>query len=107
MRILAHRLIWITLVSLFFLPNIIAQAAGPALVQQTAAAASGTASSFALSIRRTRTQVTPSLLHSILMRMRDQTPCLPWTAYWETYYQTAPREICLEIAFQISFPGFF
>ena len=49
MRILAHRLIWITLVPFFFLPNIITQAAGPALVQQTAAAASGTARSFTLS----------------------------------------------------------
>jgi hypothetical protein len=48
MRILAHRLIWISLVSLFFLATITAQAAGPALVQQTAAA-SGTASSFSLS----------------------------------------------------------
>ena len=49
MRILAHRLIWITLVSLFFLPTITTHAAGPALVQQTAAAASAAASSFSLS----------------------------------------------------------
>src|SRR5580693_7830136 len=49
MRILAHRLFWAFLVSLFFLATITTQAAGPALVQQTAAAASGSASSFSLS----------------------------------------------------------
>src|SRR5580693_9432602 len=49
MRILAHRLIWITLVSVFFFLTITALAAGPALVQQTAAAASATASTFSLS----------------------------------------------------------
>jgi hypothetical protein len=49
MRILAHRLIRIALVSLFFLATITTRAAGPALVQQTAAAASGTASSFSVS----------------------------------------------------------
>jgi len=50
MRILAHRLIWIALVSVLFLVTIAAEAAGPALVQQTAAAASGTASTFSLSL---------------------------------------------------------
>src|ERR1700683_4028102 len=49
MRILAHRLFWAFLVALFFLAPITTQAAGPALVQQTAAAASGSASSFSLS----------------------------------------------------------
>src|ERR1700678_1772902 len=49
MRILAHRLFWAFLVSLFFLATITTQAAGPALVQQTAAAASGSTSSFSLS----------------------------------------------------------
>ena len=49
MRILAHRLFWAFLVSLFFLTTVTTQAAGPALVQQTAAAASGSASSFSLS----------------------------------------------------------
>src|SRR5271156_1001506 len=49
MRILAHRLILVVFISLFFLLTITARAAGPALVQQAAAAASSSAGSFSLS----------------------------------------------------------
>jgi Protein of unknown function (DUF4038)/Putative collagen-binding domain of a collagenase/Putative Ig domain len=49
MRILAQRLIWTLLVSLYFLPATSAQVMGPVFVQQAAGAAAGTSSSFSLS----------------------------------------------------------